>query len=257
MDETSYRILVVDDDLDHLALMEQSLFLMGNVTVDVAKNPEEAIDLIEAKGTSYPVIWSDYNFNDSKFNGLDFLEEVTDLSPLSARLLSSEEKSPNEMNRFVERDLIHSFVSKPIDFECLYSATNIGIEYHKINVFGVFLDVSIAITNYDFESMFGAMGQVEDIKCEGRGLELSKLSIHSDSILNRIPATILRTNALGEDDGTLGVIKYFLKRSDYLTEYLDQTQLSIDDCFEKVRNTLIETDRNDELIKRLKGEFKP
>ena len=252
MNERKHRILVIDDEPKHLKLMKDFLPKLHHVDVDVASRPEEAMKLIELREDPYPMIWSDCNFENSKANGIVFLKVVSKVSPLSSRLLCSANFHESEMTSLVEDGAIQTYISKPIIAEPTTSAIKIGIEYHKVNLFGKFLDLEIQ--NFISENHLEEISQkldtlyeyfwpVEEIDFAYRHVELNKLLTHIQLVLGKIPIMITRQEylrcKLKEEEGNereLKLLKNCLNKINLLKEYLIQSNKKIIQNLSKFTN---------------------
>lgn len=204
------HVLVVDDDPKHLLLMKRGLPLKSNVVVDVASHPEGARNLILANKVPYLVIWSDFDFQNSKINGMEFFSEVSDLSPLSSRLLCSAELDKDIMSFLMKKGAIHSYAAKPISLESISSATEIGIAHHQLNLLQRTLDDAnlkfdeglVKTINYCEEinqitgSTKNGSSFLHGIEFDGRKLEREQLVVRIKTLEENFNMFNQKTNAL-------------------------------------------------------------
>ena len=241
MSEHNQYFLVVDDDPLHLSLMQQSLSLQYYARVDVACHPEAALDLIKATERPYPVIWSDYNYKNSKTSGLQFLAEVSKLSPLSSRLLCSAQYDESEMRDFVRREEIHSYAIKPVDLELVVSSTNIGVNYYRLNLLQSFVD-DIAVNSVEELEKFADYFVTPDklyeplvaqgVHCRSHDTELTLLSIKSKALIQRCHDTIQRHNSSTA-----------------------QRNVNAQNRDKRIQKTSVKAEQRDKIIQRLKDEW--
>ncbi len=252
MKESKHRILVIDDEPKHLQLMKEFLPKLHNVEVDVASHPEDAMKLIELRKDPYPVIWSDYNFENSKTNGIVFLKVVSKVSPLSSRLLCSANFHESELTSMVEDGAIQTYISKPINAEPTTSAIKIAIEYHKVNLFEEFLDLEIQNfisenhleeISQKLDTLYEFFGHLEKVNFVDRRVELNKLLAHIQVVLEKIPTMVTRQEYLNcklkEGEGNereLKLLKNCLNKIKLLEDYLIQSNQKIIQNLSKFTN---------------------
>jgi response regulator RpfG family c-di-GMP phosphodiesterase len=239
--EHNQKILVVDDNSDHLSLMQQGLSLQYNARVDIACHPEEALDLIKATEDPFPVIWSDYNYKNSKINGLKFLAEVSRLSPLSSRLLCSAQYSEREMIELVRNEEIHSYAVKPVNLEEVAGSTGIGISYYRLNLMqSSFEDVALTLGEglEEFVDHFVKPNKLyeqliaQGVESHSHDTELNLLSIKSRALIQRCQDTIQRYNSSTA-----------------------QRNVDAQSRDKRIQKTAVKAEQRDKLIQQLKDEW--
>jgi len=263
-------ILVVDDDPNHLNLMKMYLpSFVDNVEVDVAPHPEDAVKIIESKKDPYPIIWSNYNFDNSRMNGLTFLAIAFEVSPLSSRLLCSAQFSEYEMIELVISGAIQTYATKPFISGQVSGSIKIGIEYHKVNVLGEFVDV-IDFTSVDqLDANIKRAGEVNDIfkgelklETKNHKAELNNLLVHLDTTIKKFQIPIARQVALqieleGQkgNEEVLKKINTFQREISSLEVYLTRSKIMAQNHFSEVAKIRTLTSKTDKQIQRLKDEF--
>jgi hypothetical protein len=166
------------------------------------------------------------------------------------------------MIELMKNEEIHSYETKPINFKNVFNTTEIGIEYHKVNLFGEFLDVS------DFKSKDGLENSLRRFELisnnfapqdspdlKGKEFELNNLLMHTQSVFDRVSAGNLYKDVLVEDKGILECIKYFQNSISSLTSYLARSNTEVENRFKLIGDTFDKSAERDELLKRLKDEF--
>lgn len=267
---TIVNILVVDDKPRHCELMKELLpSLVDNIEIIVADNPEDATKIIESRINLFPIIWSDYNFNNSKFNGLEFLEVASKISPLSSRLLCSAQFREDEMIEMVKNGAIQTHVSKPLIAKPTACAIKIGIEYHKVNVWGEFID----LTNFSsedqletnaerFEEINGIFDGESQLDTKSHEAELNNYLAHLGTTIKKFPIQIARQSLLLEElkeqKGKAELInkcRVFQYKISLLEEYLSKSKILVQNHFDVVSKIWASTSERDKQIQRLRDEF--
>ena len=126
MTEPNQRILVVDDNLVHLEMSRQFLDSFNGISVDFAVHPDQGKELI-SKNDPFSIIWSEYQFNNSAIDGIEFLRDASLASPLSSKLLCSGVFSKSEILTRVKDKKADTYLTKPINIKSTYNALEIGI----------------------------------------------------------------------------------------------------------------------------------
>ena len=250
------KVLVVDDDPKHLKLMKVYLpSFVDNVEVDVAPHPEDAVKIIESKKDPYPIIWSDHNFNNSRINGLSFLAMASKLSPLSSRLLCSANFPEYEMIELVRSGALQTYATKPFISGQVSDAIKIGIEYHKVNVLGEFIDSFEMQSTDDLEESMMNVGVVQEniglddnefkIDFKNREEELKQLLIQNEVVArkfsNRFSKPLKIVEGLNRKINNEETIKF-----------MEQVKLRLDE----IRNHLLQNEiLISKIIRRSSHEF--
>ena len=268
---TNPTILIVDDEPKHLKLMKVFIpSVVDGVEIDVADNPEDATKIIEQRKAPYPIIWSDYKFHNSKMDGLAFLQAVSKISPFSSRLLCSASFPEYDMIELVKSGAIHIYACKPLITKPLKSSIQIGIEYHKVNVMGEFVDVTDYKSTDHLETILGTLGDVDSLiqgQCqldtENNKEELNQLMAFLDVTLKKFQISIAMHWALREELKEKKGQEENLKKCDDLKYtilkmegYLTRSKIIIKNNLNHISKTRILTSEMDKKFLKLKDEFK-
>jgi|GEM_PF-4946144 len=241
LNEPNHSVLVVDDDEPHRLLMKYGLPKRPDIHVDIAESPEDATFRMDTAKHPFQVIISDYNFKNSKINGLEFLGYVSQKFPLSARLLCSAQFSTDEMIEFVRKQYIHSYATKPIDLKKVSSAIDIGVAHHKLNQLQKAVDDVDLESNEELEKSVGYLSEVNRLvgssffvrnDYDGRDAEFEELKAKSETLIKRFDESFQRSG-----------------------ESIHLRNLNILKRYYRIEQTKLIAGQRDLIIQRLKSEF--
>ncbi|MFT4579722.1 MAG: hypothetical protein ACI8PD_002296 [Nitrospinales bacterium] len=154
MTSFSSSILIVEQDSGIPGILDAAV---GNGEIEMVHvdSPVKGLELLYEKRDPFSIIWSAEQFQKSKFNGMDFLKFCNKHSPTSSRILNSNTLPNTELLSLVQSGELHSYFNRnpEVSFvDGMLSAIDIGIEYHKVNLLGEFIDV----TNFTLEDQIAA-----------------------------------------------------------------------------------------------------
>ncbi len=118
-----YKLLFVDDDKISANSFKHQI--NGKYDIDIAENAETAIKFIKENET-YPVIIADMNM--PGMNGIDFLEKVKELSPLSTRIMLTGNADLEVAINAINKGNIFRFLTKPSSKENILNVIELSIK---------------------------------------------------------------------------------------------------------------------------------
>lgn len=127
--ETTQKILFVDDDTNVLAAMQRNL--RKHFTLDVAASPDEALQILKAKGP-YAVIVADMSM--PIMNGAELLEVVRASSPDTVRIMLTGNADQRTAVEAVNRGNVFRFLSKPCSPDTLIATMETALKQHELIV---------------------------------------------------------------------------------------------------------------------------
>ncbi len=264
MDTRPHSFLTVEENPAFRNLIKEIARGKTSTEVEEACSPEEAMKLIN-NNSPYSVIWSGYQFEKSKTNGLEFLKSCRKQSPLSSRILCSGSFDDSELKSLVKAGGIHSYYSKTNASKVIDSVSSvvaIGLENYRINLFDNFLSINRLTHPVDFDNLLIQLkasleGSPDNTnwELEDRELELNNLLSHTQSVFDRFPASQLARSGLGKDDRVFECIKHFQNIISYMTEYLARSNTVVENRFTLISETNDRTAKREAKIEQLKAEF--
>ncbi len=111
MSTRPHSILTIEENPAFRNLIKVIIGDTTSVEMEEACSPEEGMKLIN-NNSPYSVIWSGYQFKQSKTNGLEFLKFCRKQSPFSSRILCAGSLDDSEFKSLVRAGDIHSYYSK-------------------------------------------------------------------------------------------------------------------------------------------------
>jgi sigma-B regulation protein RsbU (phosphoserine phosphatase) len=121
------KILFVDDDTELLTTYE--LMVRKNCEVYTASNAEEGLERIHSEGP-FAVVVSDFHM--PGMNGIQFLNEVKNISPYSVRIILTSSDDIMTASYAVNESNIFRFLTKPIEKNKLLLAIDASIEQYRL-----------------------------------------------------------------------------------------------------------------------------
>lgn len=123
LDDTSLRILFVDDDDRTLKALKSSLH--RTFTIITANDPSEALRMIKSE-PNIAVVVSDFKM--PGMDGATFLARLRDISPLTVRILLTGQTGTDVAARGVNQGEIFRFLTKPCTQTALSDALQDGLK---------------------------------------------------------------------------------------------------------------------------------
>jgi type II secretory ATPase GspE/PulE/Tfp pilus assembly ATPase PilB-like protein/FixJ family two-component response regulator len=124
--ETSYRILLVDDEPNILASLRRA-FRQENYEIVCCSHPQQALTLLESE--PFHLVISDYMMPD--INGGDFLRKARSVQPDMIRIMLTGHADVNAVVGAMKAGAVFKFILKPWDDEDLRVTVALGLEQYK------------------------------------------------------------------------------------------------------------------------------
>lgn len=264
--------------VDETPALPELLKVIGDINYDIklekANSPNDAIELL--KNIASPsVIWSNNEFENSSIDGKNLLKSCSKISPLSSRILFSPNLTKVEMDLMIRSGEIHSYYINPCnEVNPISSAIKLGIEFHKINLVGNFIDLldfkpikNLNKTHKEFLNLEKKIGWVfggarDWIDIETKRLELNQLARRTQSISNKVP---IKTSELLKSLATLKKKKDTKKQKElikqighyisFIDDFLIYSKQHLKNSLTHVAKTNINIANTKDKIKRLKDDF--
>lgn len=109
------RIMVVDDNEEHLRCIKLALSMIKNVKVDTFLNGAKALE--KAKKKQYDAVVSDFCMPD--MDGISFLKAFRSLQPATKRIMVSATCERSSLFGAINEARVHRFIEKPYHLESL------------------------------------------------------------------------------------------------------------------------------------------
>ncbi len=124
--DRKYKLLLVDDEPDNLALMYRTL--RHDYELVKTTSPLEALEIL--KHDSFDAILSDHKM--PEMDGVEFLKRSCDISPSSMRLLITAYSDAGILIDAINYAKIYRYVKKPYTPEELVLTVSNTMEYHQL-----------------------------------------------------------------------------------------------------------------------------
>ena len=216
-----YRILIVDDEEDNLALMYRTLRSKYQITK--AHNAIEALDILKTE--QFDCILSDHKM--PLMDGVEFLKRVNDLYPKTVRLLVTAYSDVKILIDAINYAKIYRYIKKPYSPDELLMIVEAALETYQLK-----LDNENLITDLKelFSGTVKAIIEALDAKDSftlGRSRRVAyyALKIVSKMSLSSAEVSKIELAGLLHDIGMIGVAE----------EILNKTQKLSDEEYEKIK----------------------
>lgn len=121
-------VSIVDDELKTAQLFHSALCKIKGINVFEFTDPVKALQHIKLNKKDYAVMISDLRM--PVINGVQLLKTVKDLNPLARTILmTAYDMDDNLIREYTTKEIINSFLKKPIELDQLLSEVNKQI-YH-------------------------------------------------------------------------------------------------------------------------------
>ena len=173
MDETKTQILVVDDDVALLGVMETSLQMKPEYSVEVTNNASNALKLIDQG--FFDVVVSDYSLGDPEIDGLDILREAKKRNE-ACQCITITAYASLEISLQAIRLGAYDFLTKPFQLDELNLTVGNAAEKVRLNK-----------ENIELRSHIGEMSDsIQQIR-EDHGALMGELNMMKERGLQRGP----------------------------------------------------------------------
>ncbi len=128
MEEKKYRILIVDDEPDNLALLYRTL--RGKYDITKATSGLEALEIL--RNESFNCILSDHKM--PQMDGVEFLRRTYEICPNTTRLLVTAYSDVKILIDAINYAKIYRYIKKPFNPDELLHIVEASLEYHQLKV---------------------------------------------------------------------------------------------------------------------------
>lgn len=128
MEEKKYRILIVDDEPDNLALLYRTL--RGKYDITKATSALEALEIL--RNESFNCILSDHKM--PQMDGVEFLRRTYEICPNTTRLLVTAYSDVKILIDAINYAKIYRYIKKPFNPDELLHIVEASLEYHQLKV---------------------------------------------------------------------------------------------------------------------------
>ena len=128
MEEKKYKILIVDDEPDNLALLYRTL--RGKYEITKATSAIEALEIL--KNQSFNCILSDHKM--PQMDGVEFLRRTYEVCPNTTRLLVTAYSDVKILIDAINYGKIYRYIKKPFNPDELLHIVEASLEYHQLKV---------------------------------------------------------------------------------------------------------------------------
>ncbi|MBT3365622.1 MAG: hypothetical protein HN472_03480 [Nitrospina sp.] len=264
MQQKSHSLLTVEQP-PYIGSLIDGLLSDGNrLEVISVRTPEKALDLIKAN-VPFSVICTENEFRESEITGKQLLQKCQQINPLSSRILCSVSFTKGQFLSMVKDDEIHSYVDRSVGTinDSLLSATEISIEYHKVNLLSNYLD------NSDFnsiDSVAESLGRLEKIEgkigwklgpspllsassFKDREAEVNQLLLSNGSVTHRAIVAAKKISEMASNAGIAGNkenerLLQVLNHISHINTYLLEASLSLAKRTNQINKGLEQAEKN-------------
>ena len=221
MDEFKYKILIVDDEEDNLALLYRTLRTKYSITK--ARNAIEALEILKTE--HFDCILSDHKM--PLMDGVEFLKRVYDMQPKTMRLLVTAYSDVKILIDAINYAKIYRYIKKPYTPDELLMIVEAALETYQLK-----LDNENLITDLKdlFSGTVKAIIEALDAKDSftlGRSRRVAFYALKLVNKMSLSPTEVSQIELAGllHDIGMIGVTE----------EILNKTQKLSDEEFEKIK----------------------
>ncbi len=116
-------VSIVDDELKTVQLFHSALCTIKGINVFEFTDPVKALQHLKLNKKDYAVMISDLRM--PVINGVQLLKTVKDLNPLARTILmTAYDMDDNLIREYTTKEIINSFLKKPIELDQLLSEVN-------------------------------------------------------------------------------------------------------------------------------------
>lgn len=221
MEEHKYKILVVDDEEDNLALLYRTL--RSKYSVTKAKSAIEALEIL--KNEHFDCILSDHKM--PLMDGVEFLKRVNDIQPRTMRLLVTAYSDVKILIDAINYAKIYRYIKKPYTPDELLMIVESALECYQLkldneNLISDLKDLFSGTVNAIIEAL-----DAKDSFTLGRSRRVAFYALKLVNKLSLSQAEISKIELAGllHDIGMIGVTE----------EILNKTQKLSDEEYEKIK----------------------
>lgn len=212
--ERKYKILIVDDEPDNLALLYRTLRTKYDITK--ASNAIEALETL--KSEEFDCILSDHKM--PLMDGVEFLKRVYDMQPKTMRLLVTAYSDVKILIDAINYAKIYRYIKKPYTPDKLMLIVESALETYQLKI-----DNENLITDLKdlFSGTIKAIIEALDAKDSFTLGRSRRVAFYALKIVNKMalsPSEVSQIELAGllHDIGMIGVAENILNKTQQLTE---------------------------------------
>ncbi len=209
-----YKILIVDDEEDNLALMYRTLRSKYDITK--AHNAIEALEIL--KNEEFDCILSDHKM--PLMDGVEFLKRVNDIQPKTMRLLVTAYSDVKILIDAINYAKIYRYIKKPYSPDELVMIVESALETYQLKI-----DNENLITDLQdlFSGTVKAIIEALDAKDTFTSGRSKRVAFYALKMVNKLAlkpeeASRIELAGLLHDIGMIGVAEDILNKSQKLTQ---------------------------------------
>lgn len=235
---TKYRILLVDDEEDNLALLYRTL--RGPYELERTTSPLRALELLNEK--EFQLVISDHKM--PEMDGVEFLKRAKDSHPAMMRILLTAYSDANILIDAINYAKIFRYVKKPYNPEELQLIVSSALEFYQLKH-----DNDALITDLKelFSGTIKAIMEALDAKDSYTSGRSKRITFYSTKIASQLGLSTIDVGKIElagmlHDIGMIGVSDEILYKIDSLSQ----------DEYDEIKNHITYSVRILEDIKQLK-----
>ena len=212
--EHKYRVLIVDDEEDNLALLYRTLRSRYNITK--ANSAIEALEILKTE--QFDCILSDHKM--PLMDGVEFLKRVNDIQPRTMRLLVTAYSDVKILIDAINYAKIYRYIKKPYTPDELIMIVESALECYQLKI-----DNENLITDLKdlFSGTVKAIIEALDAKDSFTLGRSRRVAFYALKIANKLALTTAETSkielaGLLHDIGMIGVAEDILSKTQQLTD---------------------------------------
>jgi len=213
MEEKRYRILIVDDEEDNLALLYRTLRTKYNITK--ASSAIEALEILKTE--QFDCILSDHKM--PLMDGVEFLKRVNDMQPKTMRLLVTAYSDVKILIDAINYAKIYRYIKKPYSPDELLMIVEAALETYQLKI-----DNENLINDLKdlFSGTVKAIIEALDAKDSFTMGRSRRVAFYALKLVNKLalnPKEVSQIELAGllHDIGMIGVAEEILKKTQKLT----------------------------------------
>lgn len=213
MEEKRYKVLIVDDEEDNLALLYRTLRSKYDITK--AHNAIEALEIL--KDNQFDCIISDHKM--PIMDGVEFLKRVNEMQPTSMRLLVTAYSDVKILIDAINYAKIYRYIKKPYSPDELIMIVESAMECYQLKIDNERLIVDLKEL---FSGTVKAIIEALDAKDSYTMGKSKRVAFYALKIVNKLAlnpneASQIELAGLLHDIGMIGVAEDILNKSQKLT----------------------------------------
>ena len=213
MEEKKYRILIVDDEEDNLALLYRTLRVKYNIVK--ASSAIEALEILKTE--QFDCILSDHKM--PLMDGVEFLKRVNEIQPKTMRLLVTAYSDVKILIEAINYAKIYRYIKKPYSPDELLMIVESALECYQLK-----LDNENLINDLKdlFSGTVKAIIEALDAKDSFTMGRSRRVAFYALKLVNKLalnPKEVSQIELAGllHDIGMIGVAEEILKKTQKLT----------------------------------------